>query len=241
MNPTYTLRRSLRPVPGAVYLAQRNSRLFRMRHEATDALFSYWNDLRGDRLAPRRFELEPGRMGDTLPDTFILQRESAGAFPFRLAGTRVCERFKREFRAQNFLDEWLPADRELLGSLLNTVSVKGGCVLVLVRAETASGRSVTAEMVLLPLLHTQPFADRFLGSFVPLENPAWLGVEPIAGLTILAHEIVWPADETRKEALTFDRQAPFASRLRHASIVRADRLHFRVFEGGLSGISQVKS
>lgn len=212
-----------------------------MRHAATDALYNYWNDLRGDRLAPRRFELEPGRMGDSLPDTFILQRESAGAFPFRLAGTRVCERFKREFRGHNFLDEWTPADRELLGSLLNTVSVKGGCVLAVVQAETASGRSITAEMVLLPLLHIQPFADRFLGSFVPLENPAWLGFEPITGITILAHEIVWPSAETRTEAPTFDRQAPFASRLRHASIVRADRLHFRVFEGGLSGASPVKT
>ncbi|MGE5266665.1 MAG: PAS domain-containing protein [Deltaproteobacteria bacterium] len=211
-----------------------------MRHAATDALFTYWNDLRGDRIAPRRFELEPGRMGDSLPDTFILQREDAGTYPFRLAGTRVCARFKREFRGHNFLDEWSPADYQMLGSLLNTVSVKGGCVLLLVHAETASGRPVTAEMMLLPLLHIQPFADRFLGSFVPLDSPAWLGFEPITGLTVLSHEIIWPAGERHREPQAFDRQAPFETCIRHASIVRSDRRQFRVFEGGLSVASDAK-
>jgi hypothetical protein len=212
-----------------------------MRHAATEALYTYWNDLRGDRLAPRRFEIEPGRMGDSLPDTFILQREDAGTFPFRLAGTRVCARFKREFRGHNFLDEWPPADREMLGTLLNTVSVKGGCVLLLVQAETVSGRPLTAEMVLLPLLHIQPFADRFLGSFLPLDSPGWLGFEPITGITVLSHEIVWPAGEARREAEAFERQSPFEPFLRHASIVRSDRRQFRVFEGGLSGASDAKS
>jgi hypothetical protein len=212
-----------------------------MRHAATEGLFAYWNDLRGDRLAPGRFELEPGRMGDTLPDTFILQREDAGTFSFRIAGTRICARFKREFRGHNFLAEWPRVDREMLGSLMNTVSVKGGCVLLLVQAETASGRFITAEMALLPLLHLQPFADRFLGSFVPVDSPAWLGFEPISAISVLSHEIVWPAGEARTEAQASQRQAPFEASLRHASIVRSDRRQFRVFEGGLSGASNAKS
>ena len=105
-----------------------------MRHKTTQALYSYWNGLRGPRLAPRRFEIEPGSIGDILPDTFILERHDAATFPYRLAGTRLCERFKREFRGQNFLSGWTAAEIDILRSRLNAISVQGGAALFLLWA-----------------------------------------------------------------------------------------------------------
>lgn len=207
-----------------------------MRHKATRALFAYWDELRGERLAPRRFEIEPARLGEALPDTFILERQSAGTFPFRLAGTRICDRFEREFRGHNFLGEWPARDRQTVAARLNTVSVQGGGVLVLANAETATGKSVLVEMVILPLLHCQAYADRFVGILVPLDTPDWLDWEPLVSMHLISEEIIWPGAPSA-EAGDFpfdDRQSPLLPSVRHATIVRSDRRHFRVFDGGLS-------
>lgn len=207
-----------------------------MRHKTTQALYAYWNGLRGIRLAPRRFEIEPASMGDALPDTFILERRESGAFPFRLAGTRLCERFRKEFRGHDFLDAWTANDSLTLRSRLNTISVQGGVVLLLVEAETAGGKPVPAEILILPLIHGQTCADRFLGIFTPLECPPWLGYDPIAAMHLISDEIIWPDGHPRPAPNSGeDRQSPFLPRIRHARIVRSERRQFRVFDGGLSG------
>jgi hypothetical protein len=210
-----------------------------MRHKTTQSLYEYWNRLRGSRLAPRRFEIEPVNIGDALPDTFILERSSAGAFPYRLAGTRLCERFKREFRGHDFLAAWSADDSATLRSRLNTISVQGGVVLLLVDAETASAKSVPLEVLILPLIHGQASADRFLGVVSPLDTPHWLGFDPLQSMHILSNEIVWPDGHpqpipTSPEDGTEDPQNPFSLRVRQSRIVRSHRRQFRVFEGGLS-------
>ncbi len=208
-----------------------------MRHKTSQALYSYWNGLRGTRLAPRRFEIEPGLLGDVLPDTFILERHDAGTFPFRLAGTRMCERFKKEFRGHNFLGLWNGADTTTLRARLNTISVQGGVVLLLADAETASAKSVPIEVIVLPLIHNAAYADRFLGAISALDEPGWLGHEPIASVHVLADEIIWPdghPHQSRRGPDVPGRQVPFLPHVRDARIVRADRRQFRVFDGGLS-------
>ena len=45
-----------------------------MQQRTNQILFAYWNDVRGERLAPRRFEIEPARIATILPETFILER-----------------------------------------------------------------------------------------------------------------------------------------------------------------------
>lgn len=206
-----------------------------MRHKTTAALYEYWNGLRGSRLAPRRFEIEPGGIGDLLPDTFILERHDAGSFPFRLAGTRLCDRFGREFRGQNFLDDWSADDAATLRHRLNTISVQGGAALFLIKGLTQSGKSVTFEAIVLPLIHTQACADRFLGAISVLDTPNWLGYEPIADRQLLCDEIVWPDGRPHPVVESVDRQVPFLPHIRRARIVRQDRRQFRVFDGGLSG------
>jgi hypothetical protein len=209
-----------------------------MRHPTSKALYTYWNGLRGSRLAPRRFEIEPASIGDALADTFMLERRDSGTFPYRLAGTRLCERFKREFRGHNFLAAWNADDTIAIRARLNTISIQGGVLLLLAEAETATGKSVTVEILILPLVHSEAFADRFLGVLSPIDAPQWLGFEPLQSVHILANEIIWPDGHARLSAPRKpsgdDRQEPFLPRVRHARIVRSDRRQFRVFEGGLS-------
>mgnify|MGYP002386686614 CR=1 FL=1 len=74
-----------------------------MKHKTSQSLYGYWNEVRRGRLAPRRFDIEPSRISQILPATFILERVESERYLFRLAGTRLCEIFAREFRGTNFV------------------------------------------------------------------------------------------------------------------------------------------
>lgn len=207
-----------------------------MRHQATQALYGYWNEVRGDRLAPRRLEIQPARIGDILLDTFILERASAKAFRFRLAGTRVASRFGIDLRAQDFLACWREADQALFAHHLEAIGELGRVGLFTGEGETRDGRGhptrVTFELLVLPLVHTGQSIDRLLCLLVPLDAPPDRPDAPIQGLRLAAAEAIWPNGEAADAPSLADRQLPLSPNVRLARIVRQGRRQFRVYEGG---------
>ncbi|MGL4396735.1 MAG: PAS domain-containing protein [Hyphomicrobium sp.] len=204
-----------------------------MKHSANTHLYAYWNELRGDRLAPKRFEIEPSRMAAILPDTFILERLDTTDARFRLAGTRICEAFGAEFRGSNLFEMFEMEDRLTLQRQLQVVARQGAVGVFEITTTTASGKSVTFEMLILPLIHTRETVDRFLGCFAPLNMPAWIGIEPVANPHLSHDELVWPDGRPHAIVDHMRRQTPFAPHVRTARIVRVDRRQFRVYDGGL--------
>jgi hypothetical protein len=207
-----------------------------MRHQTTLQLFAYWNGVRGERIAPRRFEIEPSRIAPLLPETFILERVEPASYRFRLAGTRICEQFGVELRGSDLMQGWTAEDRAQLERAMATAAQQGGVVLVdmLARAEEAS-RSARFEMMILPLMHLHPTADRFVGSWCAIEPPSWLGAEPLVGRTITACDVIWPDGRPHAVIERQERQVPFLPHVRNSRLVRVERRHFRVYDGGLAG------
>ena len=205
-----------------------------MRQAITKTLYAYWNDVRGSRLAPKRFEIEPSQIAGILPDTFILERVDATTARFRLAGTRICESFGAEFRGVNFFDLFGDEDRLTLLRQFSVVARQGaGCDFVL-SAESETGKSAQFEVLLLPLIHTRETVDRFLGSMAPVDRQPWLGSEQLSKSRIVSLELVWPDGRSHAMIDQANRQTPFMPHMREARIVRSDRRQFRVYDGGLS-------
>jgi len=213
-----------------------------MKHKITQTLYSYWNEVRKDRLAPRRFEIEPSQIGTILPHTFILERTDSHTYRFRLAGTAICDAHGQEFRDTNFLDGWSDDDAITLERLLGVVTNQGGVGVLEIDASPVSGakakssarEAVAFELVLLPLVHTRDTVDRILGSLTPLDPPAWLGQQALSHKHLLRSELVWPNGRPQSVLDALHRQAPFLPHVRKARIVRSQRRQFRVYEGGLS-------
>lgn len=208
-----------------------------MRERTSQLLYGYWNEVRGERVAPRRFDIEPSRITQLLPETFILERISREEYQFRLAGTKVCEQFGREFRGSNMLDLFNIADREALERLLEGTCKEGAVAVASIEVKGSSGRSARLEMLLLPLVHSGLEISRVLGSLATAEAPAWLGQEPIAEQSLKTFNLIWPDGRPHAVIARSDRQAPFLKEPRHSRTVRSDRRSFRVYEGGkLDGI-----
>lgn len=205
-----------------------------MKDSVSRTLYAYWNDVRGTRLAPQRFEIEPSRIAGILPDTFILERIDNATSRFRLAGTRICESFGAEFRGVNVFDLFGDEDRITLQRQFSVIARQGAAGLFTISAETATGLNARFEMLLLPLVHTRETVDRFIGGLGPLERYPWLGTAPLVTKKILAHELIWPDGRPHAMIDNLHRQTPFLPHLREARIVRSDRRQFRVYDGGLA-------
>lgn len=207
-----------------------------MKDAISRELYAYWNNVRAERLAPTRFEIEPSQIAKILPDTFILERIDTETSRFRLAGTRICEAFAAEFRGINIFDLFTLEDRITLQRQFSVIAAQGAVGIFHFETQSQSGRSAQFEMLVAPLKHTRDAVDRYLGSMAPIDPPGWLGAEPLVTRRLLAHDLIWP--DGRQHAVTdamASRQSPFMPHVRNARLVRVDRRQFRVYDGGLAG------
>lgn len=205
-----------------------------MKVTVSQALYSYWNDLRGTRLAPKRFEIEPSRIAGFLPDTFILELIDRETLRFRLAGTRICEAFGTELRGMNLFELLAEADRPTLQRQISLVTSYGAVGVFEISASNGKGLSAAFEVLLMPLTHLRDRVDRFLGSIAPIDKPNWLGSVPLDHRTLEGHYLVWPDGRPHAVVDATHRQIPLLPTVREARIVKAHRRQFRVYEGGLS-------
>lgn len=155
-----------------------------MKHVATRALFDYWNQRRGRRLAPRRSDIDPADIRQILGDTFMLAADFIDEARFRLAGTRVCALFAREIKGDAFNDLWSEASSTHIGDLLTAVIDEGVGAVAGVVGRTEDGSEVELELLLLPLVLEGQTRVRALGALAPLKPPYWLGERPIVELEL---------------------------------------------------------
>lgn len=199
-----------------------------MKHPATQALFAYWDQLRGDRLAPERAEIDPTAIRHLLADTFMLEVDAAARYPFRLAGTRVCALFGRELKDESFAALWRTPRGENGHEgeeLVRTVCDEAHGAVAGVLGASAGEHHVDIEMLLLPLRHGGKTHARVLGCLSPATLPVWFGVQPVDTLVLRSFRVIrgraapaWPAGQT----------APMPA----PSVIAQRRGHLRVLEGG---------
>ena len=163
-----------------------------MQEAVSQSLFSYWDALRGNRPAPKRFEIEPSRIANNLPDTFILERVNYTNARFRLAGTRITDALGMELRGKNLFELFDVEDGRTLQRKMELIVSQCAVGLFRVSAENGSALSTTFEVLILPLTHTSDSVDRFLGSVTSISKPDWLGSVPLTRRKLVHHEIIWP-------------------------------------------------
>jgi hypothetical protein len=154
-----------------------------MKHASSMQVFDYWNERRGDRMAPERGDIEPGQIRRALGDTFILGQDSQGKHRFRLAGTRTCALFGNELKGADFTTLWAEAERPKLLEWLTAATVESVGFIAGVSGCNAAGATVGLELLLLPLRRGNLSRPRLLGVLAPLVAPYWLGATPVEDMT----------------------------------------------------------
>lgn len=157
-----------------------------MKHAATRALYDYWDALRAGRAAPERSDLHPGSIRALLGDVFLLERDERRAHRVRLAGTRICTLLGREWRSQLFTEPFAAEEWPDVGALLDGVATSVTPVVAGIAAETADGRRLDLELLVLPLRHRGRTDARLLGSLVAGDWPYWAGTAPLVRFRLVS-------------------------------------------------------
>lgn len=208
-----------------------------MRHREIVALFQYWNALRGHRPAPRRTEIEPAQIRSILADTFILEKDGRNEAIFRLAGTRLCATYGRELKGYAFPLLFTARDQRTIARHAWTVFHENASILCAFEGESAAGRTLAFEMLLLPLEGAAGSSPRLLGAISPAERPYWFGADPIVENRIESLRRLDPELEAAALPLAPVAAAgAFMSGQPQYDSHRGRRIrHLVVFEGGRGG------
>jgi hypothetical protein len=190
-----------------------------MQQSTSRELFAYWDRVRNGRIAPCRFDIDPARIASLLPETFIAECASLRGYPFRLAGTKICEQFGWELRGTDLLTLWTLEDRHAVAGLIRDILDNGAVGHVVFRATTRTNREAVFELVLLPLIHNGTAINLLLGAIVAIDPPFWLGAEPLERRELIDLQLHRPG--TVPAFMTGG-----------ADIARVARVRLRVVEGG---------
>jgi hypothetical protein len=172
-----------------------------MQKTSTRTLYDYWNSIRGARSAPDRKDIDPTRIRDALANTFILELDESDKFSFRLAGSHLCTAYCRELKGRSFSALWHERDNDAMETLLRAVTEDHAVALVTFQGSTALHTKVTFETILMPLRHNGSTHTRLLGAMTALEEPYWLGVQPILEQRITGLRLIWPDDVAMEDSV----------------------------------------
>lgn len=138
-----------------------------MKTKTSAEIFSYWDDLRGNRTAPTRSDIDPSAIRHLLPDLFVLTNTGDGAPSFRLTGTRLYHLFHRDLREAAFSTLWQDDAAVYACRIACGVMERERPVIFDIWAENAGGHAAQAfEMLLLPLAAQHHVPPRLLGALV---------------------------------------------------------------------------
>lgn len=209
-----------------------------MKLPTTRGLYDYWNAVRGARLAPRRYEIEPSQIVPFLSETIILEKPNTEECRVRVAGTQIGEWLGQDIRGELFFDLWRPEDRVVLMDNVTSMCAHGGVGLFEFEVQERDTDCAVAsfEMLLLPLTHLGEDIERVLGSVSIVEDKMFCG-DMSLGLSLTHNEIVWPDGRPHglRHAKPSGATMALESGTRRARLVRSDRRRFLVYDGGRCG------
>lgn len=200
-----------------------------MRSRTTIRLFEYFNDVRGERSAPLRAEIDPAALKNELPDLLILEMGEDNKIIFRLAGTRACSILGHELRGTAFDDIWSDGSRRKVQ--LAASSVMATRRPAEIKANSEGKVSGSFELLLLPLFSKEDKCDRIFGALTALQMDkpnVENGTRLVAGNIRFLNPDSYRAHETASESgnvgigVSLPQAPSFLSRI----------MHLRVFEGG---------
>ena len=175
-----------------------------MRFEKSKKLYNYWLNLKGNRAAPQRSEIEPGDIRKLLGDTFILEVNHAAKYViYRLAGTRLCDAYGKELKGLGYLVPWEEGDSIKVLKAISDVYNNNIPNVISHHGRTEQNRFMDYETLLLPLQPVSDGTTRILGISSPGKTPFWLGAEPIVSHHLRSIRQIGISDSKSMETIPF--------------------------------------
>lgn len=133
---------------------------------------AYWEALRGNRLMPRRSDIDPRGIEGALSHAFIVERVAPGQARLRIAGSHLSDLMGMEVRGMPITSFFTNAARPAVAEALEAVFQKPAQTTLHLSAEAAYGHPLLeGRMLLLPLKSDLGDVSRALGCLVAVGDP----------------------------------------------------------------------
>jgi hypothetical protein len=173
-------------------------------HPGSRAVFRHWEAIRGESPAAHRDDLDLRQLCQFVSWLFIMERSPrTGGYVWRLAGSKVCELWRRELTGCELLTGWDRFDSETVRRLLDGVTKDLQPCTLRLRLKTSLGQLVDIEVVALPL-KARDGSIHVFGAALPFRDVVALGHERITHIEISSARTIWtepvPGDHTGRRA-----------------------------------------
>lgn len=121
-----------------------------MKHPSNREFFAYWNEMRGEDIAPDRSAMAPDAVRHLLGDIFVLAYDLPRGYPVRVAGTRMCALIGSDLKGRSFTSLFAGDSRREIDDILCIVAEESLATVAGITASTASGAPAHLELLLLP-------------------------------------------------------------------------------------------
>ncbi len=133
-------------------------------------LEAYWRALRGKNRLPVRTEVNPARIDNALPHSFIAERVAPGVLRFRVAGQQLATYLGMDARGMPLSVFFRPESRDRLAEEMERVFQDPAIVAIdLFTPRSLLRRSVRGRLLVLPLMGGDGSVSRALGA-IELED-----------------------------------------------------------------------
>ena len=128
---------------------------------------AYWNALRGNRLVPKRSDVDPRGIDTALENAFVLERITTGIARLRVAGTHLTSLMGMEVRGMPVTTFFAAGDRRRVSDAMEEMfQTPATLSLQMVGPGDPSRPTIEARMLLLPLKSDLGDVSRALGCLV---------------------------------------------------------------------------
>jgi hypothetical protein len=155
-----------------------------IRHTESKAVFGLWNAVKRGAKVPARAAIEPRSFSRHLSQICLLEKSGPDA-TIRLGGTDICALFGKELRGTQFGALFTRGARLSVQAALARTLTLSQPMMIEGLGETASGRQIGVEILLLPLSDGQGHVTQVMVYLQPLDPIARLIGEPLTAFRFL--------------------------------------------------------
>jgi hypothetical protein len=130
-------------------------------------MLGYWEGQKGQAGCPERSSIDPAAFPEMVTQAFVLGRERAGAYRFRLAGALVEDLHGAALFGLDFMALWVPADRPRVQAAVEAALGRRRSLIAAAHGRSLAGAEARLEILLAPLAGRQGQVDRLLGLYQP--------------------------------------------------------------------------
>jgi len=160
-------------------------------HPASRALFRYWETIRMEDSAPNRRGLDLDKIRPLVPSLFIIERHPLKGYIWRLAGTGLCQLWRRELTGTLVLYGWDAFEKHTTERLLDGVVAAHQPFVLRLQLLTSLGHDIGVEMMGLPLRSIAGNDTHVFGAVMPFRDIGMLGYDRVSGVELSTARVIW--------------------------------------------------